>query len=48
MINKKCKECKYYRHEVETDFNYCLKTPFDLKRLLLLKCPAFELLRENK
>ena len=36
-----CKGCGYYRYEPETDFKYCIKTPFELGRMELSVCPDY-------
>lgn len=36
-----CNDCVYYRRETDTNFEYCIKTPFDSERMLLENCPHY-------
>jgi hypothetical protein len=36
-----CQHCVYYRYEPDTNFQYCIKPPFDLERMELEHCPDY-------
>jgi len=40
-MNVNCQHCVYYRYESDTNFQYCVKPPFDLERMELEHCPDY-------
>lgn len=36
-----CNGCTYYRYESDTNYTYCIKTPFDEERMELSDCPDY-------
>ncbi len=36
-----CNGCVFYRYESDTNYQYCIKTPFDDERMELVDCPDY-------
>jgi len=43
-----CQGCVFYRYESDTNFKYCIKTPFDLERMEQEECPDYYLIEDAK